>query len=96
MRDPRKVILRPLLTEKINDSVEKENTYSFKVAKNATKMEIRTSIEELFKVHVLDVRTANYLGKPKIRGRQTGRKSSWKKAMIKLAKGDSISIFEGL
>ncbi len=96
MRNPRKVIIKPLLTEKINDAVEKANTYTFKVLKDATKAEIRRSIEELFKVHVVDVRTANILGKPKRRGRWVGRTSSWKKAIVKLAEGDSISIFEGL
>ncbi|RKZ31577.1 50S ribosomal protein L23 [bacterium] len=96
MKDPRKIIVHPLLTEKINKAVEKENTYTFKVARDASKEDIRRSIEDLFKVHVTDVRTANYLGKPKTRGRTTGRRSSWKKAMIKLAPGESISIFEGL
>jgi len=96
MRDPRKVIIKPLLTEKINDAVEKENTYTFKVLKDATKAEIRQSVEELFKVHVIDVRTANILGKPKRQGRWVGRTSSWKKAVVKIADGDTISIFEGL
>jgi len=96
MRDPRKVIIKPLLTEKINTAVEQHNTYTFKVAPDATKSEIRRSIEEVFKVHVIDVRTANMLGKPKRRGRWVGRTSSWKKAIVKLAHGDKISIFEGL
>lgn len=96
MRDPRKVIIKPLLTEKINDAVEESNTYTFKVLKDATKPEIRRSIEEIFKVHVVDVRTANMFGKPKRRGQWVGRTSSWKKAVIKLAEGDSISVFEGL
>jgi len=96
VKDPRKVIIKPLLTEKINTAVEKENTYTFKVARNATKEDIRRSIEELFKVHVIDLRTINYMGKPKRRGRAEGRRSSWKKAMVKLAAGESISIFEGL
>jgi len=96
MRNPRKIIVKPLLTEKTNDAVEKDNTYSFKVLKNATKLEIKRSIEELFTVHVVDIRTANYLGKPKRRGRDLGRRSSWKKAIVKLAPGESISIFEGL
>lgn len=96
MRDPRKVIIKPLLTEKINDAVEKENTYTFKVLRDATKAEIRHSVEELFKVHVIDVRTANILGKPKRQGRWVGRTASWKKAVVKIADGDTISIFEGL
>ncbi|MGC9315285.1 MAG: 50S ribosomal protein L23, partial [bacterium] len=49
-----------------------------------------------FKVHVIDVRTANILGKPKRQGRWVGRTSSWKKAVVKIADGDTISIFEGL
>jgi len=96
MSDPKKVIIKPLLTEKINRAVERENSYTFKVAKSSTKTEIRDSIEKTFKVHVVDVRTANYLGKPKRRGRSLGRRSSWKKAIIKLAPGESIEVFEGL
>ena len=96
MRDPRKIIVKPILSEKSNLSVEKENTYSFKVATDATKKDVKESVEAIFKVHVVDVRTANFMGKPKRRGRMEGRKPSWKKAVVKLAHGESIEIFKGL
>ena len=96
MKDPREIILKPLLTEKINAAVSAQNVYSFKVIRGATKSQIKSSIEELFKVHVLEVRTINYLGKPKKRGRNTGFRPSWKKAMVKLASGEKIAVFEGL
>ena len=96
MKDPRKIILKPLLTEKSNDLVEGQNTYTFRVAPDATKADIRWSIEEIFAVRVVDVRTMNYAGKPKKRGRFEGYRSSWKKAHVRLAPGETISVFEGL
>lgn len=96
MKDPREIILKPLLTEKSNTDVGSQNTYAFRVSIGATKTEIKSSVEELFKVHVIEVRTINYLGKPKKRGRTSGFRPSWKKAMVKLASGDKIAVFEGL
>ncbi|MCK5833877.1 50S ribosomal protein L23 [bacterium] len=96
MRDPRKVLVKPILTEKSNMFKETENVFTFKVAKDANKEDIKRSVEAIFKVHVTSVRTANYMGKPKRRGKWEGRRSSWKKAVIKLAPGDRIDIFEGL
>jgi|AntAceMinimDraft_8_1070364.scaffolds.fasta_scaffold257351_1 large subunit ribosomal protein L23 len=96
MRDPRKVIVKPILSEKSNISVEKENKYTFKIARDATKKDVKDSVEAIFKVHVINVHTANFMGKPKRRGRMEGRKPSWKKAVVKLAHGESIEIFKGL
>lgn len=96
MRDPRKVLVKPMLTEKTNIQKETENTFSFKIARDASKEDVKKSVEAIFKVHVLDVRTSNYMGKPKRRGRWEGKRPAWKKAVVKLVAGESIDIFEGL
>ncbi|MBN1756321.1 50S ribosomal protein L23 [bacterium] len=96
MNDPRKIILAPLVTEKVTGLREKENCYGFKVAPNATKSNIKMSIEELFHVDVLEVRTMNMPGKIRRRGRNVGKTSAWKKAIIKVKEGQIISIFEGI
>ncbi|HHS50686.1 MAG TPA: 50S ribosomal protein L23 [candidate division Zixibacteria bacterium] len=96
MRDPRKVLVKPMLTEKSNLYKEIENVFTFKVARDASKEDIKRSVEVLFKVHVLSVRTANYMGKPKRRGRFEGHRPAWKKAVVQLAPGETIDIFEGL
>ena len=96
MRNPRKVLVKPLLTEKSNTLREEENTYLFKIATAATKEDVKRSVEEVFKVNVVDVRTVNYMGKPRRRGTWVGRRSSWKKAFVRLAPGESIDIFAGL
>lgn len=82
------VIKRPLLTEKGTAQQEKQNTYTFEVALDANKIEIRAAIEELFNVKVADVRTSLVKGKIKRFGRTYGRRSNWKKAFVKL-EGDA-------
>ena len=84
------------MTEKGIGQKEKENVYPFKVDRRATKADIRSSIEKVFGVRVVDVRTVNVLGKPRRRGRSVGRTPSYKKAYVKLQEGDTIPIFEGL
>jgi len=96
MRDPRDVIVKPFLTEKSTIQRESDNIYTFCVARDANKREIKHAVEEIFQVEVKDVRTMNYLGKMRRMGRFVGRKSSWKKATVQLVPGASISIFEGL
>ena len=72
---------------------ENENTYTFKVAQGANKIEIKQAVEKLFKVKVLDVRTSNYAGKAKRRRRaDAGRTASWKKAIVRLKDGDSLDL----
>ena len=96
MKSPQDIIIEPILTEKNVYLRDKFNQYVFKVAKEATKSEIKKAIEELFKVKVLEVKVANM--KPKrrrIRTRRYGYTSSWKKAYVKLKEGDRIRIFEG-
>ena len=95
MRDPRDIIIRPILTEKSVRLQREANAYVFEVAKDANKPEIKKAIEDLFKVKVLKVNVINVKGKPKRRFRVTGRTRSFKKAIVFLKEGDSIPLFEG-
>lgn len=98
MRDVRMVIKKPLITEKGTELKESKNRYIFKVDVNANKRQIKQAVEELFNVRVKDVRTAVYRGKPKTvmnkSGRFTGSGSTWKKAFVTLAEGESIDVFD--
>ena len=95
MKDPRKIIKIPLVTEKTTDMKE-ENWYVFSVDRRANKIEIKDSIEKIFGVKVDKVRTLTTAGKPVKRfGRKVGRRSSVKKAYIKLREG-TIEFFEGM
>lgn len=96
MRDPREVILRPVVTERSAMLQELERTYSFIVAKAANKIEIKHAVESLFGVQVENVRTANYQGKWRRVGRSLGRRPAYKKAFVKLVDGDSIDVYEGV
>jgi len=71
------------------------NKYSFEVDRNATKPQIKRAIEEIFNVRVTAVHTMNVRGKLRRRGRQYGYTADWKKAIVTLAEGDRIDLFEG-
>jgi large subunit ribosomal protein L23 len=90
------LIISPLITEKGTISGEKVNQVVFRVRPIATKDEIRNTVEELFKVTVVKVRTSNFLGKERRRGRTLGRRPNWKKAYVTLKQGDRIEFFEGV
>jgi large subunit ribosomal protein L23 len=90
------LIIAPLVTEKGTIASEKANQVVFRVRPEASKDKIRIVVEEQFKVTVLRVRTSNFLGKERRRGRVVGRKPNWKKAYVTLKKGDKIEIFEGV
>ncbi|MBC8313711.1 MAG: 50S ribosomal protein L23 [Candidatus Cloacimonetes bacterium] len=94
MKNPRKIIIQPLITEKGTHIRADANGYVFKVNKNANKIEIKNAIEELFDVDVRKVNTINYKGKPKSLGRFTGKRASWKKALVFLSEGQSIKEFD--
>ena len=94
-RDPRQVLIRPLMTEKSMRQKEELNTVAFKVRPDANKVEIRTAVESVFNVKVTAVRTASYEGKLKRMGRFQGRRSDWKKAVVTLAPGHKIDLIEG-
>jgi large subunit ribosomal protein L23 len=96
MRDPHDVIIRPVVTEASALLQEEMQTYTFIVAKGSNKLEIRNAVQSLFGVRVQDVRTANYPGKVRRVGRSIGRKSGYKKALVKLVEGDSIDVYEGV
>ena len=93
-RDPRTIILEPVITEKTARRREVKNEVTFKVARNANKIEIRNAVEELFDVSVRRVRTMAVRGKVKRLGRFEGRRASWKKAIVTLREGDTIEFFE--
>ncbi len=94
--DPRQIILEPIVTEKSTIARELYNKYSFKVVPGATKPQIANAIEQIFEVTVLKVHTINMDGKVKRLGRNLGRRSAWKKAIVTLAEGDSVDFFEGV
>ena len=89
------IILRPIITEKSTLVKETGNQYVFEVLRSANKIEIRKAVEKLFKVKVIDVHVQNMEGKKKRLGRYAGKRSDWKKAIVKLSPKDKITIFEG-
>ncbi len=92
MKDPREVILRPIITEHSFDMMEK-NTYTFEVAKTANKVEIAQAVSDIFGVQVVKVNTLNVKAKPKRVRYQKGYTRTWKKAMVTLREGDTIELF---
>ncbi|NLV75329.1 MAG: 50S ribosomal protein L23 [Chloroflexi bacterium] len=90
------VLLRPILTEKGNYQAEKLRQYTFEVDVRANKIQVRNAVETAFKVKVLDVSLMNVRGKQRRVGRRIGMTKAWKKAIVTLAQGDSISFFEGV
>jgi large subunit ribosomal protein L23 len=72
-----------------------DGKYTFRVHERAHKTQIAQAVEEIFEVHVREVRTAKVRSKPKRRGLHSGRSRSWKKAIVKLAPGERIELFEG-
>ncbi len=96
MDDLRDVVVAPIITEKSMQQMEENNRYTFQVAPGANKIEIREAIEEIFNVKVEKVNTMNYRGKTRRLGMNEGKRPDWKKAIVRLAAGDSIELFEGV
>lgn len=96
MRNVSEILVRPMVTEKSHVLLDQHGAYTFVVANDANKIEIAYAIEKQFNVKVTAVRTLRYAGKMKRMGKWMGRKASWKKAVVTLAEGDSIEIFEGV
>jgi large subunit ribosomal protein L23 len=90
------IVQKPLVTERSMQLRDDENKYAFRVHPDATKPEIRKAIEELFNVRVVHVNTSNVLGKIKRMGRFAGRRPSWKKAIVTLAEGQKIEIYDAV
>ena len=87
------VIRRPLVTEKGVAKKDDERTLCFEVAPDANKTQVKSAVEKLFKVKVEEVRTANFEGKLRRRGRFAGYRSDWKKAYVRLKKGEKVPDF---
>jgi large subunit ribosomal protein L23 len=95
MKGPQDIIQAPLISEKGTALAESANQFLFKVRPNANKIEVMHAVETLFKVTVINVRMARYLGKVRRVGRSMGRRSDWKKAYVTLKEGDKIDFFGG-
>jgi large subunit ribosomal protein L23 len=95
MKGPQDIIQAPLISEKGTALAESANQFLFKVRSDANKIEVRQAVETLFKVKVVNVRMARYLGKVRRIGRSMGRRSDWKKAYVTLKVGDKIDFFGG-
>ena len=89
------VIRRPIVTEK-NTMQMAQNKYTFEVAREANKQQIREAVERIFKVRVRAVNTCMVPAKQRRRGRHIGYTTPWKKAVVTLVPGDRIEIFEGV
>ena len=91
------VLIRPVITEKVNLQMERSGRYTFVVGKHANKLEIRKAVEEFYGVKVAEVNTAVVPAKSKTRftkaGLLSGRKPSYKKAIITVAPGETIDLF---
>lgn len=93
MKEPRQVILSPVVSEKSYDLIENFGTYTFEVDRRANKSEIRDAVQEIFDVEVVRVNTQNRKGKRKRTGYITGRRKDIKRALVTLAPGDEIDLF---
>lgn len=111
-RSPEKILVRPVITEKSSalqfdgtdappkgEDPEREvkSKYTFEVVPDATKVEVRQAVEEMFDVTVTDVKTMNVRGKARrVRGRRDkGRRPHWKKAVVTVGEGETIDLYEG-
>ena len=93
LKSPRDVIVRPVVSEKSYAGLE-QNTYTFLVDKRANKTEIKEAVQSIWSVRVTSVNTLNRHGKTKRRGWTKGKRPDQKRAIVTLADGDSIEIFE--
>jgi large subunit ribosomal protein L23 len=86
-------LIKPLVTEKGITKKENERTLCFQVSKDANKIQIKQAVKKLFGVDVEEVRTANFEGKLRRRGRFAAYRSDWKKAYVKIAEGQKVPEF---
>jgi len=94
VKNPRDIIFEPIVSEKSYDLIEDENTYTFVVDWRANKTEIKQAVSSIFDVKVVSVNTMNRKGKVKRTGYTLGKRKNTKRALVKLADGDKIDIFE--
>ena len=94
------ILIKPILTEKANGQQEKLRRYAFKVDRRANKLEIKSAIEQFYGVNVLEVNTLVVPGKNKTRSTKagiiSGIKSGYKKALVTVAKGESIDLYASI
>lgn len=95
MLHPYQVVVRPLITEKAT-ILAGDGKYAFEVDRRANKRQIQEAVETAFSVRVMKVNTMNVRGKSRRTGRRYTRTRDWKKAIVTLAEGDTIQIFEGV
>jgi large subunit ribosomal protein L23 len=93
--DASQVIIRPVVSEKTY-ALAIAGKYTFRIHPDANKTQVRQAIEALFDVSVVEVRTSTVPSKPKRRGYTAGRTRGWKKAVVQVAEGQTIPIFQGL
>jgi large subunit ribosomal protein L23 len=87
------IVIRPLITEKGTHQAEARNAYTFEVAREANKTQIKQAVEKIYNVKVLSVRTANRKGKPRRSRLRWGTTSRWKKAVVVLHPDHRIDLF---
>lgn len=92
MKNAYEIIIRPAMTEKTTGMAE-DDKYAFRVRRDATKNQIRSAVEALFGVDVIQVNTMNMPSKPKRVGMSRGRRSGWKKAIVTVAEDQAIDLF---
>ena len=94
------IIKKPVITEKMTDQSEKSNRFAFVVDIKANKIEIKRAVEEMYDVAVNSVRTMVCIGKKRVRGTKSGmivgKTSTYKKAIVTLAEGDSIDFYSNI
>ena len=95
--NPYDVIIKPLNTEKTNIQREDDNKVAFEVSRTSNRLEIKKAVEAIFKVTVDSVNTIQVKGKHKQRGKISGKRRDWKKAIVTLMPGSkTIDFFEGV
>ncbi|MFH1193942.1 MAG: 50S ribosomal protein L23 [bacterium] len=89
------ILIKPLITEKISDGAVL-GKYGFMVAPNANKLDVKKAVSNLYGVKVEKVRIVNSIGKSVRYGRSFGKRKDWKKAIVSLAQGEKIEVYEGV
>ena len=94
------IIKKPIITEKMTEQSEKYNRFAFVVDKNSNKIEIKKSVEKMYDVNVISVKTMICIGKKRSRGTKSGviigKTSTYKKAIVTLVEGDTIDFYSNI
>jgi len=88
------ILRQPVITEKSYTATGAANQYTFRIAREATKAQVKAAIETIFEVNVDKVQVINMPGKPKRRGAQSGMRSGYRKAVVRLAEGQTLEVAE--